>query len=90
MKKLFGMKSPKKRGVDAVRDGLLIISQQDENVGVDCLAHVFWGLLDNRCRQFSNPLSPEAARARYMDPESVRLPGTRPGHMAENLHVTSQ
>ena len=49
------------------------------------MAHVFWGVLDNICRHFSNPLSPEAAQARYMDPKSVRLPGTRLGHMAEKL-----
>ena len=51
----------------------------------DCLAHVFWGVLDDSCRHFSNPLSPEAARERYMDLKSVRLPGTRLGHMAEKL-----
>ena len=30
-------------------------------------------------------MSPEAARERYTDPESVRLPGTKLGHMAEKL-----
>ena len=76
---------PHKWGVDAVRAGLLNMSEQEENVGVDCLAHVFWGVLDDSCRHFSNPLSPEAAQARYMDPKSVRITGTRLGHMAEKL-----
>ena len=71
--------------MDAVRSGLLNMSDKEENVGADCMAHVFWGVLDNRCRHFKNPLSSEAARARYMDTESVRLPGTRLGHMAEKL-----
>ena len=31
-------------------------------MGSDCLAHVFWGVLDDSCRQFSNPLSPEVAQ----------------------------
>ena len=53
--------------------------------GADCLAHVFWGLIYDSCRHFSNQLSPEVARARYMDLESVRLPGTRLSHMAEKL-----
>ena len=57
-------------------------------MGADCLAHVFWGVLDDICRYFRNPLSPGAERARYMDPESVLLPGTRLVHMAENWHVT--
>ena len=54
-------------------------------MGADCLAHVFWGVLDDSCRHFSNPLSPESERARYMDPKIVRLTGTRLGHMAEKL-----
>ena len=54
-------------------------------MGEDCLARVFWGVPDDSCRHFSNTLSPEAARARYMDPKGVRLPGTRLGHMAEKL-----
>ena len=53
--------------------------------GVDCLVHVFWGLLDDSCRHFINPISPETARERYMDPESVRIPGTRLVHIAEKL-----
>ena len=57
-----------KQGVGAVRAGLLNMSDQEENVGSDCLAHVFWGVLDDSCRHFSNPLSPEAAQVRYMDP----------------------
>ena len=79
------MKAPHKRVVDAVRAGLLNMSEQEENLGADCLEHVFWGLLDNSFRQFNNPLSPEAERAIYMDPESVRLPGTRLGPMDEKL-----
>ena len=54
-------------------------------MGVDCLAHVLWGILGNSCRHFRNPLAPKSARARYMDPESVRLPGTILGHIAEQL-----
>ena len=54
-------------------------------MGTDCLAHVFWGVLDDRCRNFSNTLSLEAEQARYMDPKSVRLTGTRLGHMAKKL-----
>ena len=83
------MKAPHKWVVDAVRDGLLKMSEQEENVGADFLAHVFWVVLDDICRHFSNPFSPEAARARYMDPESVRLLGIIMGHMAKNWHVTS-
>ena len=51
----------------------------------DCLVHVFWGVLEDSYRHFSNPLSPEAARARYIDLKSFRLLGTRLGHMAEKL-----
>ena len=54
-------------------------------MGADCLAHVFWGVVYDRCRHFRNPLSPEAAQERYMDSKSVRLTGTRLGHMAEKL-----
>ena len=74
-------------GVDVVRAGLINMSEQEENVGADCLAHMFWGVLDDSCRHFRNPLSPEAARSRYTNPESVYLPGTRLVHMAENWHV---
>ena len=62
---LFGMKAPQKQGVNAVRAGLLNMSKQEENDGADCLAHIFWGVLDDSCR---HPISPEAARSRYMDP----------------------
>ena len=48
-------------------------------------ACVFGGVLDDRCRHFSNPLSPEASQVRYMDPKGVRLPGTRLGNMADKL-----
>ena len=82
---MFGMKAPHKQGLDAVKSGLLNMSEQEENVGADCLAHIFWGVLDDSCRYFRNPLSPEAARARYIYPESVQLPGTRLGHMDEKL-----
>ena len=60
------------------------------NVGADCLAQVFWGVLDDSCRHFSNTISPEAAWSRYMDPESIRLPGTRLDHMSENWYATSR
>ena len=79
------MKAPQKRGVDEVRAGLLNMSYQEENVGADCLAHVLWGVLDDSCSHFRNPLSTESAQAIYMDPKSVRLPGTRLGHMSEKL-----
>ena len=82
LKKLFGMEAPHKWGMDAVRAGLLNMSDQEKNLGSDCLAHVFSGVLDDRCRHFSNPLSTEASQARYMDSESVRLLVTRMGHMA--------
>ena len=82
------MKAQQKGGMDAVRSGLLKMSEQEETVGADCMAHVFWGVLDDSCRKFSNPLSPEASQARYMYPKIVRLLGTRPGHMAENWHAT--
>ena len=85
LKTFFGMKAPQKRGVDAVRSRLLNMSDQEENVGADYMAHVFRGVLDDSCRHFSNPLSPEAAQARYMDPKSVRLLGTRLGHMTNKL-----
>ena len=84
----MSQKAPHKRGVNTVRAGLLNMIEQEENVGADCLDHVFWGLPDDSCRHFGNALSPEAARARYMDPESVQLLGTILGHMAENWHVT--
>ena len=79
------MKLPHKQGVDTVQAGLLNMSKQEENVRADCLAHMFWVVLDNSCRHFRDLLSPEEAQERYMDPESVRLPGTRLGHMAEKL-----
>ena len=79
------MKAPYKRGVDAVQYGLLKMSKQYDNVGVDCLAHMFLWVLYDSCRHFRNQLLPEAARARYMDTESVWIPGTRLGHMAEKL-----
>ena len=79
------MKAPQKRGADAVRAGLLKMSDQEENVGADCLAHLLWGVLDDSCSHFINPLLPEAAQARYMDPKSVRLPGTSLGHMVDKL-----
>ena len=79
------MKAPHKRGVDAVQSGLLNMSEQEGNLGSDCLAHVFWGLLEDSCRHFSNPLSPEAAQARYMDPESFWITVSILVHMAEKL-----
>ena len=82
-------KGEKKWFVDAEKSGLLKMSEKEENVGADCLAHVFWGVLDNSWSNFSNTLSTESARARYMDLESVRITGTRLGHMAENWHVNS-
>ena len=85
LKTLFVMKAPEKRGVYVVRAELLNMSEQEENMGEYCLEHLFWGVLDNSCRHFSNPLSLELAQARYMDPKSVRLPGTRLGYMAEKL-----
>ena len=71
--------------MEAVRSGLLNMSEQDENVGTDCLAHVFWVVLDDSCRHFRNPLSPEAAQAGYMDPKIVQIPGTRLVHKAKKL-----
>ena len=85
LKTLFVMKEPHKRGVDVVRDMLLNMSKQEENLGADFLAHVFWGVLYNSCRHFSNPLSPETTRARYMDPKSVWILGTILCYMAEKL-----
>ena len=79
------MKEQHIRGVEAVGAGLLNMRDNEENVGADCLAHVFWGVLPDSCRHFSNLLPPESAQARYIDPESVRLLGTRLGHMAEKL-----
>ena len=79
------MKVTHKRGMDTVQDGLLKMREQEENWGSDFLAHVFWGVLDDSCRHFNNTLSREAALARYIDLESVRLPGIRLGHMAVKL-----
>ena len=56
------MKAPHKQA------GLLNMSKQDKNVGADFLAHVFWVVLEDSCRHFSNPLSPEAEQTRYIDP----------------------
>ena len=85
LKTLFGKKAPQKRGVNLVRAGLLNMSEQEENVGAYFLAHVFWVVLDNSCRHFSNPISPESAHEIYMDLESFQITGTRLGHMAEKL-----
>ena len=85
LKTFFVTNAQHKRSVDAVRAGLLNMSEQEEKVGADCLAHMFWGVLDDSFRHFSNPLSPEAAQARYMDHKSVQLPGTRLSHMADKL-----
>ena len=41
LKILFGVKAPHKRAMDAVQDGLLNMSEQEENMGEDCLAHIF-------------------------------------------------
>ena len=81
----FGMKATQKWVMDAVRSGFLKMSEQEENVGSDSLAHVLLGVLYDNCRHFSNPLSLGSARARYMDPEIFRFPGTILGHMAEKL-----
>ena len=56
----------------------------------DFLAHVFWGVLDNRYRHLINPLSPKAEQARYMNPENVWLPGTRPVHMDVKMVCNEQ
>ena len=53
LKTFFGMKAPLKRGVDAIWAELLNITYQEENLGEDCLEHVFWGVLYSRCRHFS-------------------------------------
>ena len=71
--------------MDMVRAGLLNMSEKEENLGADFLAHVLWLVIDDSCRYFINPLSPESAQARYMDPKSVLLPGTRLVHMADKL-----
>ena len=71
LKTFFGIKAPHKQGVDVVCDDLLNMNDQEENLEADCLAHMFWGVLDDICRHFSNMISSEAAQARYMDPESV-------------------
>ena len=55
---IFWNEGATQTGVDSVQAGLLNMSEQEEILGADCLAHVFWGVLDNFCRQFSNPLSP--------------------------------
>ena len=54
-------------------------------MGADCLAHMFWGVMEDSGRHFRNPLSPEASQERYMDPEIVWLPGTILGHMDDKL-----
>ena len=54
--------------MDAVRAGLLNMSEQEENVWADYMAHVFWGVLSYSFRHLRNTLSPEEAGARYMDP----------------------
>ena len=59
-------------------------------MGADFLAHVFWGVLDDTCTHLNNTFSPEEVQARYMYPKSVRLPGTRLGHMAEKLACNKQ
>ena len=83
------MKELHKQGVEAVRAGLINMSDQEENVGIDCLEHMFWGVLDYTFRNFSNLISLEESLARYMDPESLRFPGTRLGHMDKNWQITN-
>ena len=68
LRTLFEMKAPNKHGMDAVRAGLLNMSEQEENVWADYMAHVFWGVLSYSFRHLRNTLSPEEAGARYMDP----------------------
>ena len=54
-------------------------------MGADCLAHVFWVVLYDSHRHFSNLLSPESSQSRYTDIEIFRLLGTRLVHMDEKL-----
>ena len=61
------------------------MGKKEKHLREDCLVQVFWGVLDDSCKHFRNPLSSESAQTRYMDPESVCLPGTRLGHMDEKL-----
>ena len=89
LKILFGMKAPHKRGVYAKTAELLIMSEQEDNLEVDFMAHLFWRVLYNSCRKFSNLISPKEAQVIYMDPESVRLLGTILGTWLKNWHVTS-
>ena len=49
---IFFNEGAKKRGVGAIQSGLLKMSEQEENMGADCLAHVSWGILDDICRHF--------------------------------------
>ena len=79
------MKAPHKRGMDEIRDGLLNMSEQEENVWADCLVHVFGGVLDDSCRHFRNLVSLEAVQSIYMNTKIVRLQGTILGHMDEKL-----
>ena len=73
------MMGPQKRAVNAVRSGLPNMSEMEENVGADYLEHVFWGVLDDSCRHFRNPLSPEAARAIYVDKNKCPASGKQTG-----------
>ena len=64
LKILLGTRSPHRKGVERVRTGLLSLRERKELLGADYLAHVFFPVLDDSCRHFSTPLTPEAVRAR--------------------------
>jgi hypothetical protein len=85
LKILLGTRSPHRKGVERVRAGLLSLSEREELVGADYLAHVFWLVLDDSCRHFSSPLTPEAVRARYFKVRAVRLPGTTLFRLADKI-----
>ena len=85
LKVLLGTKSPHLKGVERVRAGLLNLSEREELVGADYLAHVYWLILDDSCLHFSTPLTPDAVRARYFDDGSVILPGTTLNRLADKI-----
>ena len=85
LKVLLGTRSPHRKGVEKVRASLLSLSEREELVGADYLAHVYWLILDDSCRHFSQPLTPEAVRARYFNAGSVLLPGTTLNRLADKM-----
>ena len=85
LKILFGNKSAHKFGLDEIRAALLNLSEMEEDVGADYLAHIFWAILDDSCQFFSSPMMPDDIRSLNINPASVRRPATMLFKVAERI-----